>query len=86
MIPIKYKCLIYNVSGGATAGTGSNSNLFCGGILAPATAATTNAAVKTSEKPFQIHVKFDATEVETPVTEVGATDIGFQIKYAQTAC
>ena len=46
----------------------------------------TNAVVKTSEKPFQIHVRFDATEVETPVTEVGATDIGFQIKYAQTAC
>ena len=58
----------------------------CGGILAPATAITTNTAVKTSEKPFQIHVRFDGSEVETGVTEVGATDIGFQIKYVQTAC
>ena len=77
---------VYIPLGGAIAGAEANSNLFCGGILAPATAITTNTAVKTSEKPFQIHVRFDGSEVETGVTEVGATDIGFQIKYVQTAC
>ena len=77
---------VYIPLGGAIAGAEANSNLFCGGILAPATAITTNTAVKTSEKPFQIHVRFDGSEVETGVTEVGATDIGFQIKYVQTGC
>ena len=68
--------------------------MFCGAFLNPAFEQTTNAVVKTSQKPFQIHVHFDGTEVnlapaDTTMDEMLAgspTFLGFQIKYVQTAC
>ena len=80
--------------GGAIAGANENQHVFCGAFLNPTGAATANAVVKTSQKPFQIHVHFDGTEVnlapaDTAMDEMLAgspTFLGFQIKYVQIAC
>ena len=60
--------------------------MFCGAFLNPAGAQTANAVVKTSQKPFQIYVHFDGSETIAPVDETGTTNVGFEIKYVQTAC
>ena len=67
--------------------------MFCGAFLNPAFEQTANAVVKTSQKPFQIHVHFDGTEVIDPsapaqeeTNPTSPTNLGFQIKYVQTAC
>ena len=76
----------HTIIGGATAGANENHHVFCGAFLNPAGAQTTNAVVKTSQKPFQIHVHFDGRETIAPVDETGTTNVGFKIKYVQTAC
>ena len=80
--------------GGAIAGANENHHVFCGAFLNPLGAATANAAVKTSQKPFQIHVHFDSSEVNLDPTVTtkdemlagSPTFLGFQIKYVQIAC
>ena len=82
------------ITGGATAGANENHHVFCGAFLNPLGAQTANAVVKTSQKPFQIHVHFDSSEVNldpsaTTKDEMDTTNptyLGFQIKYVQTAC
>ena len=81
------------IIGGATAGANENQYVFCGAFLNPAIEQTANAVVKTSQKPFQIHVHFDGTEAIDPATatkdetdSTNPTNLGFQIKYVQTAC
>ena len=76
------------ISGGATAGANANENVFCGVFLNPASAQQANAVVKSSETPFRIHVNFDGTENTNPdeTDQTNPANMGFQIKYVQTAC
>jgi len=74
--------------GGATAGANANENVFCGVFLNPASAQQANAVVKSSETPFRIRVNFDGTENTNPdeTDQTNPANLGFQIKYVQTAC
>ena len=79
--------------GGAIAGANENHHVFCGAFLNPAYEQTANAVVKTSQKPFQIHVHFDNSEVINPsaptqdeTDATNPTNLGFQIQYVQIAC
>ena len=76
------------ISGGATAGANANENVFCGVFLNPASAQQANAVVKSSETPFRIRVNFDGTENTNPdeTDQTNPANLGFQIKYVQTAC